>query len=122
MNGVLVNVDYARPHLPAPPQRHWQEMLGGHRVARRHADEFEAERSQTPESEPGTMEVKRGAALFDVRVKRMYEKELCPDRARRSLVSIVVAHARPPTAKGNSDGTTAERKLRGGHCGVQGFP
>jgi len=25
------------------------------------------------------------AALFDVRVKRMYEKELCPDRARRSL-------------------------------------
>jgi hypothetical protein len=59
------------------------------------------------------------AALFDVRVKRTYEKELCPDRARRNFVWIVMAHARPPKAKGNSDGTTAERKLLGGHCGVQ---
>jgi hypothetical protein len=31
------------------------------------------------------------AALFDVRVKRMYEKELYRDRGRRSLVSIVMA-------------------------------
>ena len=31
------------------------------------------------------------AALFDVRVKRMYEKKLCPDRGRRRLVSIVMA-------------------------------